>query len=140
MGYDLLILAVAALLTIPFALLIRRRAREGKTQTPQRSIVLTFVAILMVLFGLSALDSWFYPYGWPGHEMPGLRASSVACAHAYAQATTAAESARVDTLFFRPAADTGVLSCGTLRREHLPRCAPGSRCARLRSALHLPAS
>ena len=138
MGYEILLLVLAGLLTIPFAFRIRRRAREGKIRDPNRSMVLTYVAILMLLLALSGLDGWFYPYGWPGDEIPGLRASSVACARAYAQASTPAESARVDTLFVPPWPDTLVASCGALRRERLPRCEPGSRCARLRAALHLP--
>ena len=138
MGYPALLLLLAFVLTAPFALWIRRRARHGRVANPDRSMVLVFVAILGVLLTLSALDGYFYPYGWPGREVPGLRASAESCARAYASAATAADSARIDVSMLSPAPDTLVFSCGTLRRERLPRCEPGSRCARVRAALGLP--
>ena len=140
MGYPALLLLLAFGLTIPFALWIRRRARQGKSRTPERSIVLTFVIILAVILTFSALDGYFYPYGWPGSEVPGLRASAIACARAYGDATTPAESAHVDTMFLPPSPDTVVPSCGMLRQARLPGCEPGSRCAWLRASLNLPGS
>ena len=137
MGYAALILLAAAVLALPFA--VWGSHRRERWRAPERIIVLAFVGILAVLFALSAIDGYFYPYGWPGHDIPGLRSSAEACRARYALARTPADSAAVDPLILMPKPDVPVPSCGTLRREHLPRCAPHSRCARLRAALRLPA-
>jgi hypothetical protein len=136
MAYPALILLVSVLLTVPFAVWVFRRRERWRA--PQRSIMLAFIAILALLCTLSGLDGYFYPYGWPGHEIPGLRASAEACSVRYGMARTRADSASVDSLFLTPIANVPGLSCGALRREHLPRCQSQSRCARLRAALHLP--
>jgi hypothetical protein len=138
MAYPVLVILLAAILTSPVAVWMWRRARPEHIRRTQRNIVLAFVVVLSVLLTLSALDGYFYPYGWPGHEVPGLRSSAMACARAYSDARTPAESTAVDALIIAPAPDIAVPSCGMLRRERLPRCGAGSRCARLRSALGLP--
>lgn len=138
MGYEALLLLLAILLTLPAALWMRARARRGLSRDPRRSIALTFAGILVLLLALSGLAGYFYPYGLPGSEDRVLRASALACRDAYAAARNAHDSARVDGEFRRPTAGAIVLSCGALRRERLPRCEPGSECARARAALRLP--
>ena len=129
-------LLAAMILTIPFAAWVLWRRERWRA--PERSIVLAFVCILASLAAVSAVDGYLYPYGWPEHEVPGLRFSAESCAARYALARTGSDSAAVDSLILMPKPDVPVLSCGALRREQLPRCGPGSRCARLKAALRLP--
>lgn len=138
MGYESLLLFLAILLTLPAALWLRARARRGLSRDPRRSIALTFLGILVTLLAVSGVVGYFYPYGLPGSADAVLRASALACRQAYLAARTASDSARVDGELRKPTPAAIVPSCGTLRRERLPRCEPGSDCARLRSALHLP--
>ncbi len=102
--------------------------------------VVVVVAAVIVL-GASAAYGYFYPYGHPGAEMPGWRAMGDVCITAYAEAPTVADSAAVDAL--RPVTDladpNSIFTCGTMRRNRLLGCRPGTRCARLKAVLRLPA-
>lgn len=138
MGYETLLLFVAFVLTLPFALWIQRRARRAGKGSPTNRIMLVFVLFLSLVLALSAIDGYFYPYGRPGSEVPGLRAAAEACGERYGSARTRAESAAVDTLVLPRNDSAVVLTCQTLRRNRLPGCRPGSRCARLKSAFGLP--
>ncbi|HVF39165.1 MAG TPA: hypothetical protein VM939_04635 [Gemmatimonadaceae bacterium] len=119
MGYPALLLLIAVLLTIPVALWIRRRSKNVSDKNVNHRIVVAFALILTLVLSLSALDGYFHPFGWPGHEVPGLRSSAEACRRRYAEARNPAESLAIDTLTLAPSADTLVFSCGTLRRNRL---------------------
>ena len=137
MGYESLILLVAGLATLPFALWMRRRTRSDGSRRVNNRIGCTFVSILLLLLILSALSGYFYPYGRPGSEIAGLRVNAEKCAARYATARTKADSTNVDALIPGSGIASG-FSCGTLRRNRLPACRPGSRCARLKATLRLP--
>ena len=138
MGYETLLLLVAFVLTLPFALWMRRRARIAGTSASNNRIVLVFVLLLCFVLGVSAINGYFYPYGWPESEVPGLRAAAEACGERYAYARTRAESTGIDTLILPRDDKTAVLTCQTLRRNRLPGCREGSRCERIKSSLGLP--
>jgi hypothetical protein len=137
MGYEALILGVAAVATLPFALWMRRRMAIDGSRRVNTRIGCTFVGILAVLSIFSGLAGYFYPYGGPGREIPHLRANSEECAKHYAGARSKTESTAIDALILDSAFSSG-FSCGTLRRNRLPGCQRGTRCARLKKALRLP--
>jgi hypothetical protein len=136
MAYPALVFLLAFALTAPFALWVH--LRRTRWRAPDRAIVFAFTGILAILLLLSAISGYFYPYGGPGGEVEGLRPAAEACAARYAAARSAADTAGVDTLILMPAPDVPVPSCRMLRQARLPRCAPGSRCERLKARLQLP--
>jgi hypothetical protein len=139
MGYEALILLAAALVTLPFALSMSRRARRNGSRRVGNRVGCLFISILLVLLTLSGLSGYFYPYGMPGREVPNLRVNAEECAKRYASARSKTDSAAVDVLILGPDSGSG-FSCGTLRRNRLPGCQPGSRCARFKALLKLPES
>jgi hypothetical protein len=139
MGYEVVLLALIAVLAGPFAFWIHRRRERWRH--PRLAIALVGAVATFVVFGVSAANGYFYPYGGPpGREVPGLRAAAEACGARYALARTARDTAAVDPMVMPH--DTSQpyvgLSCGTLRRNRLPGCQRGTRCARLKAWLGLP--
>ena len=133
-----LYLLIAALLTLPFGLWAR--ARPGRVRNPKNATGCAFVVALGLVFGASALVNHLYPFGW-GDSARAWRAGAEQCERRYAAATTAADTAVVDTI--SPAGLLGgVPICHSLRisrtLDGLRRCTPGSRCDRLKRALRLP--
>jgi len=137
-GYEVLLLVSVAVLASP--LLAWIHLRRDRWRRPRLAMQLVLGAAALVVFGLSASYGYFYPYGHPGAELPGLRAVGDACWSAYAGARTAADSAAVDRL--HPIADardpSSVLSCGAARRNRILGCRPTTRCGRIKSWLRLP--
>ena len=136
MEYTVLLFALIAVLAGPFVWWIHRR--RARWRRPQLAIALVSGGVAVLVFGLSGAYGYFYPYGHPGAEMPGWRAMGDACWAAYAHARTASDTAAADSI--RPAADgrdPSYLSCGTMRRNHVLGCRPGTRCGRLKARLRL---
>jgi hypothetical protein len=136
--YTAFLFALIGLISSPFLLWIHRRRERWRRPGLAMKTVVTTVAVLV--FGASAADGYFYPYGNPGSEMPGWRAMGDACWAAYAQARTARDTAAVDSV--QPVTDIGdpnsVFTCGSVRRNRLLGCRPGTRCGRLKARLGLP--
>jgi hypothetical protein len=138
LGFEVLLFLLIAALAGPFALWIHRR-RE-RWQHPRLAIGLVVAMAAFVVFGGSAASGYFYPYGPPGRELPGLRESAEACGDRYAQARTASDTTAIDSVIspYDSTKPYAGLSCGTLRRNRLPGCQSGTRCARIKARLRLP--
>ena len=131
---------VAAVLAAPFALWVY--LRRARWRDPRKAVASGYLAALALVFAVSAISSWFYPFGFPGTSERAWRSAAHECQARYAAARTASDSAIVD--MYQPPAggDELQLICHSLQVAGLlapsRQCSPGSRCARIREALGLP--
>jgi hypothetical protein len=134
---------LAGALVAPFAGWVY--ARRARWRSPGRAVVRAYAVALGVVLAASAAFSYFYPFGRPGPSERAWRAAATECQRRYAGARTAGDTAAADG--YQPptaGADRPPPMCHALRVAGLTSaarwCAPGSRCARLRAALGLPAT
>jgi hypothetical protein len=131
---------IAVVLTAPFALWVY--VRRARWRDPGKAVAFACLAALALVFAVSAVSSWFYPFGFPGQGERAWRATALECQARYAAARTASDSAAVD-MFQPPASGNELLPiCHSLKVAGLlapgRECSAGSRCARIRRALRLP--
>jgi hypothetical protein len=129
-----------ALLVAPFAAWVY--LRRARWRRPGRAVGIAYAATVALVIGASAAMSYFYPFGLPGPEERAWRAAALDCARRYAAAQTEEQKNAVDHHRPPAAGDRLLPTCYSLRVAGLTsadrHCGPGSRCARLREALHLP--